>query len=152
GVPPSTLCLEITESLLVENLTELSETLSVLRGFGVRVAIDDFGTGYSSLSYLRRLPVDEMKIDREFVTGLGRDTADDSVVAAMIAMADALGFTMVAEGVETDLQRDRLVALGCRHAQGFAYSQPVPAASVPKMLQRLGLAAAPRLRVIRDLA
>ena len=150
GVPPTTLCLEITESLLVENLGELSETLELLRGFGVRVAIDDFGTGYSSLSYLRRLPVDEMKIDREFVTGLGRDQADDSVVAAMIAMGNALGFSIVAEGVETAQQRDRLIALGCRHAQGYAFEKPVPADQVPAMLQRLGLAAGPRLRVIRD--
>lgn len=152
AVPPTTLCLEITESLLVENVLELSETLTRLRGFGVRIAIDDFGTGYSSLSYLRRLPVDEMKIDREFVTGLGHDTVDDSVVAAMLAMGNALGFSIVAEGVETSVQQGRLVALGCRHAQGYAFSPPVAAADVPAMLDRLGLAAAPRLRVIRDLA
>lgn len=91
-----------------------------------------------------------MKIDREFVTGLGRDQADDSVVAAMIAMGNALGFSIVAEGVETAQQRDRLIALGCRHAQGYAFEKPVPADQVPAMLQRLGLAAGPRLRVIRD--
>ena len=152
GIPPATLCLEITESLLVENIAELSETLTLLRSFGVRIAIDDFGTGYSSLSYLRRLPVDEMKIDREFVTGLGLDTADDSVVAAMLAMGDALGFSIVAEGVETSLQQERLVALGCRHAQGYVFSPPVTADDVPAVLEQLGLAAAPRLRVIRDLA
>ena len=149
-VPASALCLEITESLLVENLGELSEALALLRGFGVRIAIDDFGTGYSSLSYLRRLPVDEMKIDREFVTGLGHDQVDDSVVAAMIAMGNALNFSIVAEGVETVRQRDRLIALGCRHAQGYAFERPVPADAVPAMLHRLGLAAGPRLRVIRD--
>lgn len=150
GIPASVLCLEVTESLLVENLTDISETLSILRGFGVRIAIDDFGTGYSSLAYLRRLPVDEIKIDRQFTSGLGRDKADNSLVAAMIAMADALGFTIVAEGVETVLQQQQLVDLGCEHAQGYAFCPPVPEEELAEVFARLGLAAAPRLRVIRD--
>ena len=150
GIPASVLCLEVTESLLVESLSEISETLSTLRGFGVRIAIDDFGTGYSSLAYLRRLPLDEIKIDRQFTSGLGRDRADNSLVAAMIAMADALGFTIVAEGVETVLQHEQLIDLGCEHAQGYAFSPPVPDDSLPEVFGRLGLAAAPRLRVIRD--
>lgn len=150
GIPASVLCLEVTESLLVENLAAISETLSTLRGFGVRIAIDDFGTGYSSLAYLRRLPVDEIKIDRQFTSGLGEDKADNSLVAAMIAMADALGFTIVAEGVETELQQQHLVDLGCEHAQGYAFGHPVPSEGLPEVFDRLGLAAAPRLRVIRD--
>ena len=143
NLPASALCIEITESLLVENLSAIADTLATLRGFGVRIAIDDFGTGYSSLAYLRRLPVDEIKIDRQFIMNLGKDRSDDSLVAAILAMANSLGYTSVAEGVETDLQLSRLIELGCEHAQGFAFSTPSPAAELPEMVERLGLAAAP---------
>jgi EAL domain-containing protein (putative c-di-GMP-specific phosphodiesterase class I) len=152
NLPANALCIEITESLLVENLTAIAETLTTLRGFGVRIAIDDFGTGYSSLAYLRRLPVDEIKIDRQFISNLGQDRSDDSLVAAILAMANSLGYTSVAEGVETELQMNRLVELGCEHAQGFAFATPVPGDELPAVVDRLGLAAAPRLRVVRDLA
>jgi diguanylate cyclase (GGDEF)-like protein len=152
NLPASALCIEITESLLVENLSAIADTLTTLRGFGVRIAIDDFGTGYSSLAYLRRLPVDEIKIDRQFISNLGQDRSDDSLVAAILAMANSLGYTSVAEGVETDLQLSRLIELGCEHAQGFAFATPSPAEELPEMVERLGLAAAPRLRVVRDLA
>jgi diguanylate cyclase (GGDEF)-like protein len=152
NLPANALCIEITESLLVENLTAIAETLATLRGFGVRIAIDDFGTGYSSLAYLRRLPVDEIKIDRQFISNLGQDRSDDSLVAAILAMANSLGYTSVAEGVETELQMNRLVELGCEHAQGFAFATPVPGEELPAVVDRLGLAAAPRLRVVRDLA
>jgi diguanylate cyclase len=150
ALPADSLCLEITESLLVENLGAIAETLTTLRGFGVRIAIDDFGTGYSSLSYLRRLPVDEIKIDRQFVTRLGEDHSDDSLVAAILAMARSLGFTSVAEGVETDQQLSRLRSLGCEHAQGFGLATPSEADKLVGIVGRLGLAAAPRLRVIQD--
>ncbi len=152
NLPANALCIEITESLLVENLSAIADTLATLRGFGVRIAIDDFGTGYSSLAYLRRLPVDEIKIDRQFIMNLGQDRSDDSLVAAILAMANSLGYTSVAEGVETDLQLHRLIELGCEHAQGFAFATPSPAEHLPEMVDRLGLAAAPRLRVVRDLA
>ena len=152
NLPASALCIEITESLLVENLSAIADTLATLRGFGVRIAIDDFGTGYSSLAYLRRLPVDEIKIDRQFISNLGQDRSDDSLVAAILAMANSLGYTSVAEGVETDLQLARLIELGCEHAQGFTFAAPAPAEQLPDMVERLGLAAAPRLRVVRDLA
>ena len=95
----------------------------------MRIAIDDFGTGYSSLAYLRRLPVDEIKIDRQFVSNLGQDRSDDSLVAAILAMANSLGYTSVAEGVETELQVSRLLELGCEHAQGFAFATPCPRAT-----------------------
>jgi diguanylate cyclase (GGDEF)-like protein len=152
SLPASSLCIEITESLLVENLSAIADTLATLRGFGVRIAIDDFGTGYSSLAYLRRLPVDEIKIDRQFISHLGHDRSDDSLVAAILAMASSLGYTSVAEGVETDEQLLRLVELGCEHAQGFAFAAPVPGEQLDDLVGDLGLAAAPRLRVVRDLA
>jgi EAL domain-containing protein (putative c-di-GMP-specific phosphodiesterase class I) len=101
--------------------------LKTLKGLGVRLSIDDFGTGYSSLAYLRRFPVDVLKIDRSFVSGLGKDLEDSAVAAAVVSLADTLGITAVAEGVETPLQRDCLIGLGCSRAQGFLFARPMPA-------------------------
>ncbi len=101
--------------------------LQSLHDLGVHLSIDDFGTGYSSLAYLRRFPVDVVKIDRTFVRGLGRDLEDSAIVAAIVNLADTLGLTPVAEGVETALQRDALVGLGCSHAQGYFFARPVAA-------------------------
>jgi diguanylate cyclase len=151
GVPARAVCLEITESMLVENLSAITETLATLRKFGARISIDDFGTGYSSLSYLRRLPVDEIKIDRQFVRHLGEDHADDSLVAAILAMAGSLDYTTVAEGVETPNQLSRLVQLGCKHAQGFGLGRPMVAGQLDLYIEQMGLAAAPRLQLARDL-
>jgi diguanylate cyclase len=123
GLPAEALCLELTESALVVNPDEVSATLTALRALGVAIAVDDFGTGYSALSYLRRFPVTAVKIDRAFVAELESDTA---LVRAIVAMADALGLAVVAEGVETVLQEDALLELGCQAAQGFRYGRPEP--------------------------
>jgi diguanylate cyclase (GGDEF)-like protein len=129
GLPASSLCLEITESVLVED-TDLSGTaLRALRALGVHIAMDDFGTGYSSLSYLKRLPIDTLKIDKSFVDGLGGEDehrADRAVVASVIDLAHAFGLTTVAEGVETDEQLAALHALGCENVQGYLISRPLP--------------------------
>jgi EAL domain-containing protein (putative c-di-GMP-specific phosphodiesterase class I) len=136
GLPPRALCLELTESIVMENLTEAA-TLQTLRALGVRLSIDDFGTGYSSLAYLKRLPLDYVKIDRAFIDGLDRgDTSDESLVAAIVAMAGALGMVTIGEGVETAAQERRLITLGCGAAQGYRYSRPVAAEQVPDMLRR----------------
>jgi EAL domain-containing protein (putative c-di-GMP-specific phosphodiesterase class I) len=110
--------------------------LDELRRSGVRIAIDDFGTGYSSLAYLRRFPVDVLKIDRTFVDGLGKDLEDSAIVAAVVNLADTLGFSTIAEGVETELQRDCLVGLGCSRAQGYLFARPVTATEAEKALDR----------------
>ncbi|TMD92862.1 MAG: EAL domain-containing protein [Chloroflexi bacterium] len=125
GLDPGRLWLEITESVLLDDVDAAVEALGRLRDLGVRLAIDDFGTGYSSLSYLRRFPVDAVKIDRSFVTGLGRDPAADAIVAAVVNVSRALGLTVVAEGVETDEQLVALRALGCEWAQGYLWSEPL---------------------------
>jgi diguanylate cyclase (GGDEF)-like protein/PAS domain S-box-containing protein len=124
GVDPTTLCLEVSESALLDDLDATSEALRALKDVGVQLAIDDFGTGGSSLTYLRRFPFDELKIDRMFVEGLGRSAADDAIVAATIDMAHALGMVVSAEGVETEEQRRRLVDLGCDRAQGYHLGEP----------------------------
>ncbi len=123
-VEPSTLCLEIAEHVLLDDQETTTQTLNRLKDYGIRLAIDDFGTGGSSLTYLRRYPFDELKIDQAFVAGLGQSAADDAIVAATIDMAHALGMVVAAEGVETEVQRLRLVELGCDRAQGFFLAPP----------------------------
>jgi len=125
--PASALTLEITESVVMQDVLRNAEHLRALREIGVDISIDDFGTGYSSLAYLKRLPVTTLKIDREFVHGLGQDPHDSAIVAAVIALARALELRVVAEGVETPRQLAELRQLGCDAAQGFLFSRPVPA-------------------------
>ena len=123
GTPPEALQLEITESAVMDRESLVSVS-AALRGLGVGIAIDDFGTGHSSLTYLKAFPASTVKIDRSFVAGLGVDPIDDALVAAVIGVAHASGMTVVAEGVETEAQRDALVGLGCDLAQGFWFARP----------------------------
>ena len=101
--------------------------LTALRALGVGLAVDDFGTGYSSLTYLKQFPIDELKIDRSFVAGLGSDPGDSAIVASCVQLAHALGLRAVGEGVETETQRLALVNLGCDLAQGYHYARPLTA-------------------------
>lgn len=134
GDTPELLELEITESLVMKDVEQSTAKLSILRGMGVTVAIDDFGTGYSSLSYLRRLPVDSLKIDRSFVSGMGDGMEATQIAATIIALAHSLDLSVVAEGVETRGQADILRGLGCDHAQGYLFSRPLPALEVRALL------------------
>jgi EAL domain-containing protein (putative c-di-GMP-specific phosphodiesterase class I) len=124
GIAPSRLCLEVTESVLLDDVDASVTALRGLKELGVRLAVDDFGTGYSSLGYLKQFPFDQLKIDQAFVAGLGSSDADDAIVLAAAQMAHALGMEVVAEGVETELQRDRARELGCDMAQGFLFAPP----------------------------
>ena len=130
GVRPRDLCLELTESVFMEDVEYFERTLTSLKRVGVRLAIDDFGTGYSSLSYLKRFPVDAVKVDRSFIDGLGTDPNDSALVAAIIAMAVALGLEVTAEGVETQQQLSILRGLHCERVQGFYLARPMPAADM----------------------
>jgi diguanylate cyclase (GGDEF)-like protein len=129
GLDPANLVLEITESVLLEDADTPKDTLRAVKDLGVRLVLDDFGTGYSSLGYLKRLPLDGLKIDRQFVAGLGTDSDDTAIVSAVTGMAHGLGLTVIAEGVETEGQRDALRALGCQRAQGYLFWRPVSAAA-----------------------
>lgn len=126
GMEPEDLILEITESVLVEDFRSAVPALRALRASGVRIAIDDFGTGYSNLSYLKRLPVDHLKLDRSIVAGLDRDRTDLALVAAALALARALGLGVVAEGVETRGEAEKLAEVGCELGQGFYWRRPAP--------------------------
>jgi len=122
---PSIIELEITESTLMQHTQHVVDTFNQLKLLGVSIAIDDFGTGYSSLSHLKRLPLDQIKIDRSFVKDLPDDKDDAAITSAIYAMATQLGFTVVAEGVETEEQEKFLQRLGCQTAQGYLYAYPV---------------------------
>jgi diguanylate cyclase (GGDEF)-like protein len=126
GVPPSLLTLEITEDGMVGEPDRAMSTLRRLSELGVRIAVDDFGTGYSSLSYLRRLPVDEVKIDQSFVQGMATDTDDLAIVRAVVDLARHFRLVVVAEGVESELTVSLLESLGCDVGQGFLFSRPLP--------------------------
>jgi diguanylate cyclase (GGDEF)-like protein len=126
GLDPEALELEITESVLMDHSEAGIRTLSEIRDLGVRLVLDDFGTGYSSLAYLKHLPLDTIKIDRTFVAGI-EDPADRSIVEAVVALAHGLGIGVVAEGIETKAQADKLRELGCDLGQGYLFSRPVPA-------------------------
>lgn len=126
GLEPAALELEITESVIMSSENALLR-LQELSDLGVTLAIDDFGTGYSSLAYLRQLPVDALKIDRSFVAGIGHNPGDESIIKAVIGIARSLGLRLVAEGVETDLQREYLVSHGVDELQGYLVGMPLPA-------------------------
>jgi diguanylate cyclase (GGDEF)-like protein/PAS domain S-box-containing protein len=125
GLEPSRLCIEITESMVMQDPEAASRSLSAIKAMGATVAIDDFGTGYSSLSYLQQFPIDKLKIDRSFVTGLAEGEGA-VLVRSVILLAHNLGLTVVAEGVETPQQAEQLRAFGCELAQGFLFSAAVP--------------------------
>jgi diguanylate cyclase (GGDEF)-like protein/PAS domain S-box-containing protein len=147
GIDPRAVRLEITESTLMEDVDSFVAALNALRALGVRVAIDDFGTGQSSLARLKRLPVDLLKIDRAFVRGLGADPDDTSIVRSIVALSRAFGLEVLAEGVETEQQRDELRSLGCELGQGFLWSPPIDGSVVPGWLRAHGRRHAPSTAV-----
>ena len=124
-VPPELLTFELTESGVMADPQKALPVLRRLHALGVVLAVDDFGTGYSSLAYLRRLPVDEVKIDKSFVVGMGTDLGDLAVVRSIVELGHSLGLTVVAEGVEDDVARDQLTSMGCDIAQGYLISRPL---------------------------
>ena len=136
GVDPRRIKLEITESLLVDDMRMAIDVLTRLRALGLRLSIDDFGTGYSSLSRLGELPIDEIKIDKFFVDGIGKEGTRETILNAAIAMGHGLGLTVVAEGVETHEQLSYLRAHQCDYTQGFLLSRPVPAEDALDLLRR----------------
>jgi len=136
GMPPGALCLEITESAIMDEPQRAEATLNALSAAGFKLSIDDFGTGYSSLAYLKRLPVDELKIDRSFVMAMENDEEDAKIVRSTIDLAHNLGLTVVAEGVENAAVLQRLAALHCDEAQGYHMARPMPVGEMAAFAQR----------------
>jgi EAL domain-containing protein (putative c-di-GMP-specific phosphodiesterase class I) len=136
GANPQRLKLELTKSLLVSNIEEVIEKMFALKAKGVGFSLDDFGTGYSSLSYLKRLPLDQLKIDRSFVLDVLSDPNDAAIAKTIIALAQSLGLGVIAEGVETETQRDFLASSGCHAYQGYFFSRPLPIDGFEAFAQR----------------
>lgn len=134
GLAPAKLCLELTETVLIDDPTSIIQALEALRSLGITLAIDDFGTGYSSLAYLKYLPIDRLKIDRCFVTEIDRDERDLAFVRAMVDLAQKLNLTVVAEGIERPGQRDILSDLGCQLGQGYLFNKAVDAGAFQDLL------------------
>jgi diguanylate cyclase (GGDEF)-like protein/PAS domain S-box-containing protein len=138
GIDPALLLLEITETALMADPAAALESLTALKNLGVGLAVDDFGTGYSSLTYLKKFPIDELKIDRSFINGLGSDSGDSAIVGSCIDLAHAVGIRAVAEGVETSGQVQTLKAMGCDLAQGYLFARPLPAPLLKQWLDANG--------------
>ncbi|MEX2294638.1 MAG: EAL domain-containing protein [Acidimicrobiales bacterium] len=126
SMPPGVLHLEVTETALVEDLRDATEVLTALVRLGAEIAIDDFGTGWASLTYLREFPIQALKIDRVFVDGLGANISDTAIVSSILSLGAELGLSVIAEGIETADQLDRLRRLGCEHGQGYLFARPMP--------------------------
>lgn len=135
NVPASYLDLELTESMLMDNVEEIIPVLASLKALGIRLSVDDFGTGYSSLAYLKRFPLDALKVDKSFVQDIIADPSDASITRAIITMAHSLKLKVIAEGVETEGQLGMLIGNHCDEIQGYFFSRPVPAEEVTRMLK-----------------
>ena len=136
GAQPSRLKLELTESTVLENVEDAITKMHELKMLGVSFSMDDFGTGYSSLQYLKRLPLDQIKIDQSFVRDITFDPNDDAIVQTIIAMTKALGLNVIAEGVETDIQREFLERLDCQAFQGYLFGKPLPLEQFEELLRK----------------
>lgn len=130
GVQPHLLELELTESLLLQDVDQVIHKMERLQQLGVSFSLDDFGTGYSSLSYLKRLPIYKLKIDQSFVRDMVDNTHSESIVRTVVALAHSLDLDVIAEGVETQVQQAQLQQLGCHRFQGYLFSRPVPASDL----------------------
>ncbi len=139
GVDPAGLALEITEGILMADVEKAQAWLNAVRNMGCRIYLDDFGTGYSSLSYLKRFPVDTLKVDKSFVGDMSDDSSDRTLVAAVVAMARSLAMDVVAEGVENAAQLRLLRQMGCRYAQGYYFSRPLPIGDFDTLAERIDL-------------
>ncbi|MBR0873988.1 GAF domain-containing protein [Bradyrhizobium tropiciagri] len=146
GMAPELLQLEVTESMVMRNVTRAVRVLDAIQTRGIRLAIDDFGTGYSSMSLMKQFPIDTIKIDRSFVRDLPDDSEDVAIAQAIISMGKALGMTIVAEGVETSEQQEFLRAHACDEMQGFLFSRPLPARDLAELLRSSPMLPSPRLQ------
>jgi EAL domain-containing protein (putative c-di-GMP-specific phosphodiesterase class I) len=135
-INPARLKLELTESMLVDNISDIITKMNMLSEIGIRFSLDDFGTGYSSLQYLKKLPLNQLKIDQSFVRDIVTDSNDRTIVRTIITMAHSLDINVIAEGVETAEQKQLLLDNGCTYYQGYLFSKPVPIDAFEALLRR----------------
>jgi EAL domain-containing protein (putative c-di-GMP-specific phosphodiesterase class I) len=138
GANPKRLKLELTESMLVKDVEDMITKMGTLKLKGVSFSLDDFGTGYSSLSYLKRLPLDQLKIDQGFVKNILTDPNDSAIARTIVALGNSLGLSVIAEGVEIEAQRAFLAGLGCHAYQGYQFSRPMPMAALENHMRQFG--------------
>jgi EAL domain-containing protein (putative c-di-GMP-specific phosphodiesterase class I) len=136
GANPKLLKLELTESMLVDDVEAIIAKMGVLKAHGVGFSLDDFGTGYSSLAYLKRLPLDQLKIDQGFVRNIVTDPNDAAIAKMVVVLAESMGLSVIAEGVEMQAQADLLAHLGCHAYQGYLFSRPLPLAAFESFLRQ----------------
>jgi len=134
GLAPEKLELEITESVIMEDVEETFQTFAALQKRKISLAVDDFGTGYSSLNYLRRFPISKFKIDRSFIQDITHDSNDAAIANTVIALAKSLNVAVIAEGIETETQLEMLIGMGCKQGQGFFFSEPLSAEEMERFL------------------
>lgn len=137
AIDPTRLKLELTESMLVDNIEDIIEKMTALRKIGIKFSLDDFGTGYSSLQYLKKLPLDQLKIDQSFVRDINIDSHDRAIVRTIIAMAHSMELEVIAEGVEREEQHQRLMDKGCKYFQGYLFSKPLPINELELLLEKM---------------
>jgi EAL domain-containing protein (putative c-di-GMP-specific phosphodiesterase class I) len=138
GLEPGSLTIEITETTLMRNVEETARRLSAIKQLGVRIAIDDFGTGYSSLAHLQRFPVDALKIDRSFISGLSRNKERETLIHTLVQLGKALSIETFAEGIEQEQQLSTLIDEDCDSGQGFLFARPLDVAATEAFLQSAG--------------
>ena len=138
GANPQNIDLELTESMMANNIEEMISKMTEIKSHGLRFSLDDFGTGYSSLAYLKRLPLDQLKIDRAFVREIPNDSTVCAIARAIVSLGHIMGLSVIAEGVENNEQLEYLARLGCHAFQGYLFSRPVPAEEFQKLLPRRG--------------
>ena len=136
GIEPSRLKIELTESMLAHDLEDIIAKMTALKACGIGFSLDDFGTGFSSLSYLRRLPLDQLKIDQSFVANMLNSPKEGAIVEALVSLGRGLGIQLIAEGVETPAQRQYLQRIGCDAYQGYLFSRPVSGEAFDALLAR----------------
>lgn len=136
AINPNYLKLELTESLLLQDIDDTIVTMNALNEIGIQFSLDDFGTGYSSLQYLKRLPINQLKIDQSFVRDIALDNSDKAIVRTIIAMADSLNMNVIAEGVETEDQLKFLLTNNCVYYQGYLFGKPMPIEQFDEFLKK----------------